>query len=68
MVETVSVKTVEQLISSKERVFLLQLDLTLVVFPKSPISIKKRFVCTATSTEYGNASEQTSGFNSFLKN
>ena len=40
MVQTVPVKTVEQLNYSKERVFRLQLDLSLVVFPESPTFIK----------------------------
>ena len=67
MVQIVLVKTVKQLIYSKERVFLLQWDLSLVVFPESPTFIKRGLYPLQLKQEMAIVGSRILGLTSFLK-
>lgn len=67
MVQIVLVKTVKQLIYSKERAFLLQWDLSLVVFPESPTFIKRGLYPLQLKQEMAIVVSRILGLTSFLK-
>ena len=66
MVQIVLVKTVKQLVYSKERAFL-QLDLSLVVFPESPTFIKRGLYPLQLKQEMAMLGSRILDLTSFLK-